>query len=183
MKVRRGGRVTQGGLLVMARALAFAERMASSQLADAEARIKSIHAKFDKQTKRLQAKRAAVDTEQGECAAEAEMIEKETYDRNRVRAADAISEQAYRRQISHTRAELGVAELLRSSLLDQADRRRKWTLTAGSVAKKAAQLGENISTGVKALRQVQSKRAGLEAQVQLQCVFCSLLLVLFCLQP
>ena len=140
--------------------------MASSQLADAEARIKSIHAKFDKQTKRLLAKRAAVDTEQAECAAEAESISRETYARNRMRAEDAIAEQAYRRQIDHTRAELGVAEALRAALLDQADRRRKWTLTATSVTKRAALLNENLESGVKALRQVQSKRAGLEAQVR-----------------
>lgn len=154
------------GLSVLPSAPPRAERMASSQLADAEARIKSIHAKFDKQTKRLQAKRAAVNTEQSECSAEAEAIANETYDRNRMRAADAIKEHAYRRQIEHTRAELGVAEALRAALLDQADRRRKWTLTASSVAKRAALLSDNLESGVKALRQVQSKRAGLEAQVR-----------------
>lgn len=140
------------------------ERMASSQLADSEARIKSIHAKFDKQTKRLQAKRAAVDTEQAECSAEAEAISHATFERDKTRAADAIAEQAYRRQIAHTRVELSLAEALRGALLEQADRRRKWTLTAASVAKKTSQLGEGLESGVKALRMVQSKRAGLEAQ-------------------
>ena len=82
-----------------------------------------------------------------------------------MRTSDAITEQAYRRQIAHTRAELSVAEALRTALIDQTERRRKWTLTANSVAKRASQLGDNIESGVKALRQVQSKRAGLESQV------------------
>ena len=77
-----------------------------------------------------------MDTEQAECAAEAESIAKETYERNRMRTSDAITEQAYRRQIAHTRAELSVAEALRTALIDQTERRRKWTLTANSVAKR-----------------------------------------------
>ena len=52
----------------------LSEREAAESLDTAESRIKALRSKFDKQTKRLHAKKEAVDVESRECEAEARAI-------------------------------------------------------------------------------------------------------------
>jgi hypothetical protein len=139
--------------------------MAASQLEDSEARIKQIHAKFDKQTRRLQAKQDAVASERRECESEARTLAAARTEFAMQKRRDALQEGGYSRQSTHAQVQLATAEALRAALMEQTERRRAWAATAASALTASKRLADEIEKDAKALRLQLTQKASLEAQV------------------
>lgn len=141
------------------------QRTAASQLTDAEAKIAGIRAKFDKQTKRLQAKRGAVEEEKRECESESQAIAKAKREYAAAKAKDRAAERALIRQTGYAKLDVSTLEELRAALLVQEGKRRALAAQSSAAGSQVAVAMAQVDKATKAVRSVAARKAALEGQV------------------
>lgn len=140
------------------------ERASATALADARSRIANIRAKFDKQQKRLAAKRALVDKEQAECDDEAAALAAAKAELAAMIRRDRTAERSLARQARAGAADAGSASSLVDAMRAVEAEHKAVAAVAAEHAATAASSADAVKKATRGVRAVAARMAALEAQ-------------------